>query len=238
VPWPTCEEGYQRRKLTLFASQVVNDFKNIPSLSGGGILEAVARFKGRWWFCNHWLPPEMVLNFKEGDANIDWYDANTHLSVGTTPGSWAALVKWVLGGSWDRKRYFSLLVLLSASPNQIVHLLSGTTEDPTASNNPSRHIGFKAVGNNLYGTVGNGSTEATLLLETLPEGGGFRWLECVLIPGEECRFYVDGVDKGAITTNLPTGGHEASALFLATLSITQTDLVGMDVYEVRVFQEE
>jgi hypothetical protein len=36
VPWPTCEEGYKLRKLTLFASQVVNDFKSIPSSPGGG----------------------------------------------------------------------------------------------------------------------------------------------------------------------------------------------------------
>ena len=36
MPWPTCEEGYQRRKLTLFASQVVSDFKNIPLPPGGG----------------------------------------------------------------------------------------------------------------------------------------------------------------------------------------------------------
>jgi hypothetical protein len=36
VPWPTCEEGYNLRKLTLFASQVVSDFKNIPLPPGGG----------------------------------------------------------------------------------------------------------------------------------------------------------------------------------------------------------
>ena len=31
MPWPTCEEGYNLRKLTLFAGQVVNDFKSLPS---------------------------------------------------------------------------------------------------------------------------------------------------------------------------------------------------------------
>jgi hypothetical protein len=36
MPWPTCEEGYNLRKLTLFASQVVSDFKSIPLPPGGG----------------------------------------------------------------------------------------------------------------------------------------------------------------------------------------------------------
>jgi len=30
VSWPTCEEGFRKRKLSLFAGQVVNDFKTIP----------------------------------------------------------------------------------------------------------------------------------------------------------------------------------------------------------------
>ena len=32
MPFPTCEDGYNKRKLSLFASQVVDDFKNIPIL--------------------------------------------------------------------------------------------------------------------------------------------------------------------------------------------------------------
>jgi hypothetical protein len=36
MPWPTCEEGYNLRKLSLFAGQVVSDFKNIPLPPGGG----------------------------------------------------------------------------------------------------------------------------------------------------------------------------------------------------------
>jgi hypothetical protein len=32
MPFPKCEDGYNKRKLSLFASQVVDDFKNIPIL--------------------------------------------------------------------------------------------------------------------------------------------------------------------------------------------------------------
>jgi hypothetical protein len=30
MPFPTCEDGYSKRKLSLFASQVVDDFKSLP----------------------------------------------------------------------------------------------------------------------------------------------------------------------------------------------------------------
>jgi hypothetical protein len=240
VTWPTCEEGYNQRKLTLFASQVVSDFKTIPSLSGGGILEAIARFKGPWWFCNHWLPPGVLeIEDQAGSAALSYYSGWVNFDTGDTADSYLMAMKICgLGCTWDKKRYFRVGVSFPTVTSMVAHLVSGGVGDPTSGGNNQRHIGFKVVGTDLYGTVAGGDEEATILLGSLPSEGADYVLECVLDPTvPECRFYVNGADKGALTTNLPTGTSGAEALLRASIFSTTT-YQAYQLMEVEVFQEE
>ena len=78
----------------------------------------------------------------------------------------------------------------------------------------TKHVGFKVVAGVLYGTVANGTTESTLALETLGTGAYLtdRVLQAILTPGANCEFFVNGVSKGTITTNLPTGTDSAPTI--------------------------
>lgn len=138
---------------------------------------------------------------KTGTGTITYDGAAVILSTGTTSGSAVEIFKNydypINEMSWSKVRRIRSKVRIGTNTSQEIHILSGDLYN-------YRHIGFQVVNNLLYGTVADGSTEATLLLETLI-GSAIRLLEAVLTPGVECRFYVDGVDKGAITTNLPTG---------------------------------
>ena len=138
--------------------------------------------------------------------------------------------------SWNKKRYFGVYVYFNTYSYQNIHVVTGRSP-LNGSANVSRHIGFKLINANLYGTVADGTTESTLLLETLSADGDRR-LECILTPTVECRFYVNGVDKGAITTNLPIDTTDAEYdLFMAshnTEAISKT----INIYESRTLQLE
>ena len=119
---------------------------------------------------------------------------------------------------------------------QNIHIATGNRPS-TGAANTYLHIGFKLINDTLYGTVADGTTETTLQLETLTAAVNRR-LECVLTPGTECRFYVDGVDKGAITTNLPTGTLKSFYMLYSTVHNTEAADKYFDFYEARTFQEE
>jgi len=205
------------------------------------ILAKLQRHQGIWWFNNHWRPSGMLYSSALGSGSISWYVDRIVLYSGTTSGSYVSVRKdtrglsW--GFSWDKKRYFGVLVHFVTYSAQYIHIVNGGLSVDSATN-PYLHIGFKLINGDLYGTVGNGSYESTLSIETLTAGGRRR-LECVLDPAiPECRFYVDGVDKGAITTNLPTGTGAAERVFVASTYNTEAANKYYIIYVSRTFQEE
>ena len=204
-------------------------------------MQNIQLFKGVFWFNNNWLPPDMILNATDGTGSIIWSAAYVFLDTGTTSGGWAAVAKDAEGltaaRSWDKKRFFGLGVFISSFSDQIFHLVTGYVTDLTAATNTDRHVGFKLIDGDLYGTVGDGTSESVLLLETLTEAV-WRTLECVFIPGVECRFYVNGVDKGAITSNLPDGTTDADYMLFATVINTADSAKGFHLYESRTLQVE
>ncbi len=212
-----------------------------PGAGANTILEALQRFKGIWWFNNNWAPAGLLDSDTYGSGTIAWNNWGVMLDTGTTLDSYAYVCKDAYGlyanPTWDKKRWLSALVAFSTVSAQNVHLTMG--EAPrTGATNQGWHIGFKLIGADLYGTVGYGGiAESTLLLETLT-GACVRTLECVLTPGVECRFYVDGVDKGAITTNLPYGTTTAYRMLMAAIHNTEAASKQVYILEWRVFQEE
>jgi len=83
-----------------------------------------------------------------------------------------------------------------------------------------KHIGFKVLAGKLYGTVGNGSAETTVELQTLGAGAYdvTRDLKAVLTAGSKCEFFVDGTKVDEITTGLPTGEVSAATLLVLEAS--------------------
>ena len=209
--------------------------------TGNSILEKLQKHLGVWWFNNNWMPAGMVFNTVSGSGSLDWVTSLVTSKTGATLDSYALLYKITYGlsltsYSWDKKRFFEVFVYLETYSAQNIHIVSG--ENPnTGAANTRQHIGFKLIDGTLYGTVANGTTESTLQIETLT-AAVYRRLECVLTPGTECRFYVNGVDKGAITTNLPTGASDSHYMLRSTIHNTEAADKYFYLYEARTFQEE
>ena len=216
--------------------------KVVPPLgeTGNNILEKLQKHLGIWWFNNNWLPEGIVDNAVSGSGSFGWHSHYVLSWTGTTSGSYAQLYKAAYGlsnaSSWDKKRFFGVLVYFYTYTAQNIHIVTGYCPN-TGAANTERHIGFKLINGTLYGTVADGTTEATLSIETIT-AEGFRRLECIFDPSiPECRFYVDGVDKGAITTNLPTGVYSDYMLY-STVHNTEAAIKYLYIYEARIFQEE
>jgi len=183
------------------------EWADVPAAVSNTILKELLEHEGHWWFIAHWYPEGVVPYGVSGSGYITWYSEYIQLHTGTTLDSWAGIVKRAHIPtpyySWDRRRHIKTCVYFLTYSDQIIWLISGYRLIEVEGSN-YEHIGFKLIGGDLYGTVGDGTAEATLLLETLTAPAS-RTLECSFIPGVECRFYVDNVDKGALTTNLPSG---------------------------------
>jgi len=109
--------------------------------------------------------------------------------------------KTIVPSSWDKKRRFKTAAEFSSVTLIECWLCCGWAG---AAYPVDTHFGFRYVDGTLYGTVADGVAQSTLNLGTVA-AGTIVALEAVHTPAVECRFYVDGVDKGALTTNLPTG---------------------------------
>jgi len=205
------------------------------------VLKAIQQFLGIFWFNNNWLPEGMIASTVSGSGYIGWYTYYAWLRTGGTADSHAEVHKHVLGLSgaynWERKRYFGVYVRFDTYSAQNIHIVTGAAPNKGATNFWA-HIGFKLINNKLYGTVGDYVAESTKLLETL-SAAVWRRLECILDPTiPECRFFVDGVDKGAITTNLPTGTDDADQALKAAVHNTEAVEKMIRLAEVRVLQLE
>jgi len=216
-------------------------WKDLYLSTANSLLELLARHKGPFWFNSHWLPSGMMTYATTGSGTVSWYDNYVGLGTGTTSGSTVKTYKRFYGFnntySWDKKRVFGAEVYFSSYTNQVVWIVSGWITDITASSATDRHIGFKLVNGTLYGTVADGTTEATLTLKTLSSDAHMT-LEYVYTPGSEVRFYVDGVDKGAITTNLPSGTINALYALFASVYNSAAEQKRLNIYDIRVIQEE
>jgi hypothetical protein len=111
--------------------------------------------------------------------------------------------------TWSKNRRIRTMLFLDWITSQEIWLFTGT--DIGAA----EHIGFKILNGTLYGTVGNGDNESALNCGSISSDN--HSFEVIFTAGVSCEFIVDGVSKGTITTNLPTG--EAGAGNLCTIYI-------------------
>ena len=204
-------------------------------------LELIQKFRGVYWFNNNWTPEGMITTSLSGSASFDWRTDYLWARTGDAAGSYASFYKAAVGltgaASWDKRRFLGLRVKLDYASVQIIHLVTGGVATPSDTVNLLEHVGFMISYADLYGHVANGTRESRLLLERLT-GSPTRTLELDFKPGAECRFYVDKVDKGAITTNLPSGIDYAPYVLMGSIYNTLAANRTLYLYEFRIYQEE
>lgn len=116
---------------------------------------------------------------------------------------------------------------------------TGLLRIATASTASKKHIGFKVLNGILYGTVGNGSAETTVLLQTIDTiaFAAERSLLVIFTAGSKCEFFVDGVLLGTITTGLPSGLSTDYELFWALASnpaVAEIKRIGITSYGITI----
>ena len=157
---------------------------------------------------------------------------------GATAGSYAKIWKgagWpspMLTFSKDRILVANATFLSNGSATGTFYLTSGDTGS-------QKHIGFKIVDGVLKGSVGNGSAETTVDLETLSATNynKTRDLRAVFTSGVKCEFYSDGVLLGTITTGLPTGTDTTPTLFVLYAEnpgVAQNKEVNLTFYHIAI----
>jgi hypothetical protein len=136
--------------------------------------------------------------------------------------------------TWAKDRKIKTKVCISA--------LAGGADDQswiiTGFNGTYEHIGFKILGTTLYGTVADGTTESTLNIQAVAAWDELV-LEAVLTAGSQVEFFVDGVSKGTLSTNIPIGTNYANYIIHLYLSNDTTAAdQAIRLSEYRFLQEE
>ena len=163
---------------------------------GNAILGYIQKYRGVFWFNNHWVPSNIMTHGASGSGVLNYYDVYLVPSTMTTLDSHVFVSKEAYGlskaFSWGKKRYFGCFVYLGTYMAQNIHIVTGGIHDYKASGNTACHVGFKLINDVLYGTVADGITESTRTLETLT-AAAYKRLEVVFTPeseASEARFSV------------------------------------------------
>ena len=215
-------------------------WKNAPPGEAEPAWLQLLNFRGIFWFNNHWYPSGMLPDVEGGSGAVSYSSDNLQLRTGTTSSSYAYVYKHIgplPQPTWEKKRYFVCNVYMSdMNSNVIAYMIMGNAKYSSSASS-DRHVGFKVVDGVLYGTVANGTFESHLELATLTSSERHE-LKVVFTPGVEARFYVDGEDKGAITTRLPSGTNYANKIFYASVYNKAAENKLLQVYQVKFVQEE
>jgi len=202
--------------ILVYTSALAKIVGKTPAEVAVNIIKAFAdRAKVIWWYCNNWGMSAMIDWQVSGSGNIAWYATGVYIRTGATSGSYVILDKGITENvstgiaTWDKNRFFYAVVKCYYATSQRVGIVTGwihiNTEDHTEA-----HIGFKVMDNILYGTVANGTSESTLEILNPINTEKVMVLEAYLTAGQDVKFYLDGVYKGLINTNLPTNGAEGN----------------------------
>jgi len=198
----------------------------IPNLQ---LLYAVDGIFFNTWFESLDQCPPVVT----GSGTVTIVEAGVRLSTGTTISSLASIMREplypIVPFTWAKKRRFKTKVEVYAITNQEIYIVTGWY-------GTGRHVGFKVVDNILYGTVADGTTEATVALVTLT-GTTIMLLEAIFTPGVKCEFYVDGTLRGTLTTNLPSGTDVADVLFYLRMTNTAAEDKRLWLNQLMMIQE-
>jgi hypothetical protein len=149
---------------------------------------------------------------------ITLYDYAAFFSTGTTINSRARLYKRCSvptpGLTWNKKRELVVRASLTQSAAGCLSCRLWTGYDYNKYG-----FGFLIEANYVMGECAGGTGPSQVVLEEIP-AGAYTWskyLRAVLTPTSKVEFYIDGVKKGELTSNLPTGLSETYYLLWITL---------------------
>ena len=105
---------------------------------------------------------------------------------------------------WDREQRFRATIFVNSVTSQTVKVCIG--EETPAAGAVKTGYGFKVTNGALKGISANGTSETEIDLSTTLSTGGSAGvdLEARFAPGDKIVFIVNKIEKGVITTNLPS----------------------------------
>lgn len=152
-----------------------------------------------------------------GTGSVTQYELKITLSSGATWGGKGFIRKHfnlpTEAYSWDKKRTFRARVNASISPDSGPWVLIGIG-DPMAY---EKGIAFYFFEDKICGLSCDGSDLETLDLVT-GIGPGYVFegdLKFIHSPGENVKFYIDGILKGTATLYIPAGADDEPTIFQA-----------------------
>lgn len=145
-----------------------------------------------------------------GTGTVTFYDDYSKVSTGATAGALAKIYKEIdyplVPLTWEKERILKIAARIYSLVDNICDCWIGSGS-PTGN----EFIGFKVTAGKLYSRCLSSAGET--VAEIMDLGASAYTvtlnLKCHLQPGVRCDFWVDGVQRDAITTNLPTGDGDA-----------------------------
>jgi len=153
--------------------------------------------------------------YKTGSGNVVIDPLNIKIITGGTAGSIASILdrvdQYPYTLTWSKKRRFKLRARVDRFDDPTGQLYINTGQQGTNK----RGFGFKFLNNKIQGYAQNGGAETTVDLITglSPPYSRQEVYEAIFTPGTNIVFNIDGVEKGTLTTGLPTGTTDANYLF-------------------------
>ena len=155
-----------------------------------------------WKNTFHWLTLfESVDGFVQtivgtGTVTLDGNDvvlatsavANDSVDLAKEP-SWLGLA------TFSQRSFMRSAVVVNSITSQEIYIKVGRSD--------TQGYGFKIINGSLYGTTHSGTTESTVLLQTISISTAYQ-LEARYLPSDKVVFFVDTIEKGVLTTNLPS----------------------------------
>lgn len=153
--------------------------------------------------------------YKTGSGLVSMDIKKVNFTTGLTSGSIASIreafeyAPFVL--TWAKFRGFKarFRIDVQSDANSDLKVTSGNPSEP------DRFFGFQFKNDGIYGVASNGSTKSSVPLEVgkTPGWTVTKLFEANFYPASKAQFFLDGVLKGEIYTNLPTGTTSADELF-------------------------
>ena len=177
--------------------------------------------------------------YKTGSGNVNLDVAKTDFSTGLTIGSIASIQERLqyapFALTWAKFRGFKAKFRIDVANDaaSVLKITSGIASEP------DRFVGFRFKNAGIYGVASNGGaiSEVALEIGKTPPWTVTKLFEANFYPGNKVQFFLDGVLKGEIFTNLPTGTTSADTLLNIWLNNSVAANHTLNISYIKAWQE-
>jgi len=218
-----------------FASGTTYDkVAQIPKISLG------APLRGLFWIRDNWSLPYCEASETDTipSGNVTWA-YHVRLDTGSSVGGYAKVWHpWQWKATWSKRRILSFFIKASLLSYVRIRIWSGTYFMSSAYPSFGVYIDNNTSTTNPYlvGFSWNGTSSTSVNLMQLSANTPYL-ITIEFIPGQGIYFYVDGVLKGSITSNLPSDTANADVAATFEIYTYNTTNHSLWVGEVACFQE-